>query len=457
VSSRPDRFAAIERVRGAVRAEPGLARVLEDILDRRERRGGLPSTLTVAADRVVAEALRALMSARAVRDSSAGRVRIDLAHADEVCRTQLGLGAAELFYAVLGRTPRDLAAEETALRAAVCRGLDAARAAVATACARAFLDGERGEAERGVGDTYRSAAQSGVEGAVAEAAAIAACVDAALANEAPVRLPNFAARVLGDSKALALGTDRARRLGRALLDADPRTRDEVACAGVDPGGHGAYREALEANGIFRDESALTVCCFGPLVYRKARDRFEHVAAHARHGDVVPLSLAQLRGASAVELPARRALVIENLTPFLDYVEALRAAGVTDELVVLSSGQASWAVVQLLRLVARAGVPIAHAGDLDRSGVLILRSLSRRAGAAIEPVAMDVATHRRFRARGRELSADERARLAALVAADDAASPCHQLLVEILESGVWLEQETFASEALLSPIAHGNHP
>jgi hypothetical protein len=431
--------------------------VLDHILDRCERRGALPATLTVVADRAVAESLRALMSARAVRDAGRGRVRVDLAHADDVCRAQLGLGAAELFYAVLGRTPRDPAAEETALRAVVCKGLDAARAVATTAVARAFLDDERARAERGIGETYRGAVASGVESAVAEAAAVAGCIDAALENDGPIRLANFAARVLGDSKALNLGSDRVRRLGRALVDFDPRTFDEVASAGVDPTGTGAAREALEVNGIFRDESALTVFCFGPLVYRKRDDLFDHVAACARHGDVVPLSLAQLRGAAVVELPVRRALVIENLTPFHDYVDAVRSAGVTDELVVLSSGQANWAVVQLLRMVARANIPIAHAGDLDRSGVLILRSLSRRVGAAIEPVAMDVATHRRFRDRGLALSADERDRLASLVAVDDPASPCHRLLVEILESGVWLEQETFAHEALLSGIAHDGYP
>ncbi len=435
-----------------MRAEPALARVLDGILDRRERRGGLPGSLIVTADRSVADALRALMSARAVRELGDGRVRVDLGRADEVCRAQLGLGADELFYAALGRAPRDPVAEDTALRAALCRGLDAIRADATSAAAIAFVDDERAGCARGVGETYRLAVASGAEGAVSEARSVAVCVDAALANDAPVRLQNFAARVLGDSKALGLGSDRVRRVGRALLDGDIGTRDDVMCAGVDPAGPGAYRVALEVNGVFRDEAALTAYCFGPLVYRKRAERFDHVARHARQGDVVPLSLGQLRGASVVELPVRRALVIENLTTFLDYVEAA-AADRPDELVVLSSGQANWAVVQLVRMIARAGVPIAHAGDLDRSGVLILRSLARRAGADITPVAMDVATHRRFRDGGIALTADERERLGALVVEDDPALPCHDLLVEILDSGVWLEQETFAREVLITRIAH----
>jgi hypothetical protein len=446
-----ERAAAVERVRAMMRAEPGLARVLDGILDRRERRGALPRSVTVAADRAVADALRDLVSARAVRDVSGGRVRIDLARADEVCRAQLGLAADELIYAALGRAPRDPLAEDTALRAALCRGLDSARSAAATDAAIAFLAGERAGGECGAGDSYRLAARDGVDRAVDDATAIARCIDAALANDAPVRLQNFAARVLGDSKALALGGDLARRTGRALLD-DPRTRDDVMCAGVDPAGPGAYRTAFEVNGIFRDESALTAYCFGPLVYRKRGEPFDHVARCAAHGDVVPLSLAQLRGAAVAELPARRVLVIENQTTFLDYIDAgeRRAAA---ELVVLSSGQANWAVVQLLRLAARAGVPIAHAGDLDRSGVLILRSLARRVGAPVAPVAMDVDVHRRYRDRGLALAADERDRLAALVATDDPAYACHDLLVEILDSGTWLEQESFARDVLIAPIAH----
>jgi hypothetical protein len=214
----------------------------------------------------------------------------------------------------------------------------------------------------------------------------------------------------------------------------------------------ALRLALEVNGVFRDEAALTVYCFGPLVYRKGTEHFDHVARHAALGDPVPLSLAQLRGATVDELPVERALVIENQTPFLDYVEALAGTG-RRELVVFSKGQASWAVVELLRRVARARVPIAHAGDLDRSGVLILRSLEARIMAPITPVAMDVATFRRYRDRGRPLGATERARLAELITRDPPGARGADLLAAILDAGTWIEQEAFFAPAVISPMVH----
>jgi len=125
-------------------------------------------------------------------------------------------------------------------------------------------------------------------------------------------------------------------------------------------------------------------------------------------------------------------------------------------VIFARGQATWAVVMLLRLCAPAALPIRHAGDLDRSGILILRSLSRRAHVAIEPWHMDVATHRRFAASGRAIDADERTRIARLLAIDDTGAPCHELLRELHATGVWIEQEVF-SHLLLLPDPDGRTP
>src|SRR5688572_12113200 len=150
----------------------------------------------------------------------------------------------------------------------------------------------------------------------------------------------------------------------------------------------AARElALEAHGIFRDVAAASVLCFGPLVYDKRGLRFDHVARHAELGEVSRLVVHQLAGAKLAETAIRAVTSIENVPPFLDYVDALVERGCNDELVLCSSGQASWAVVALLRLVAPLAVPIRHAGDLDRTGVLILRSLTTRVGTPIEPLCM----------------------------------------------------------------------
>lgn len=95
---------AVSAVRGVVARVPSLRRALDAILDARERRGRLPGRITVAATGEDADALAEIVSARAVTRLG-GRVRIDLARADAVCRDQLGDGLDALLYAALDRAP----------------------------------------------------------------------------------------------------------------------------------------------------------------------------------------------------------------------------------------------------------------------------------------------------------------------------------------------------------------
>lgn len=179
-----------------------------------------------------------------------------------------------------------------------------------------------------------------------------------------------------------------------------------------------------------------------------------MAVHAALGECVPLCLQQLRDMDIAALPVERVVLIENEASFLDYVEALR--GRAGELVICGRGQSNWAVVTLLRHVARwfrrepaRRVPVFHAGDLDRSGVLILRNLARHTGLAIAPLGMSVDVHRRHAVHGRALAGDERDRLHALLARDAPDSPGHDLLVEIARTGVWIEQEVFFRDVVLA--------
>ncbi len=432
-----ERAAIIDAIRAAVVAAPGARAALDAVLDRRERTGRLPRQLTVDADAASLAALRAVFSPRAVVTLPSGRARLDLG--------QVRVAALdELLYAALDRAPRDPAAE----RARLGDALRAALAAIpspAHPAARAFLAAEREDAAAGRGDTWQLAERDGVARAAAVVADVAVALAAVLALPAPIRLANFAARVLGDSKALLPGTERARRLGEALLLHDVATQADVAIS--QPSSLAASAAAaLEVRGLLRDDAGVLVHVFGPLTYGRGAAAFDHVARHAVLGDASPLSAAQLRDATLVALPARRITIFENQAPFLDYLER---ADPRTELVIFARGQASWATIMLLRLCAPAGLPVRHAGDLDRSGVLILRSLARRARLAIAPWHMDVATHRRFAAAGRGLDADERVRLDRLLAVDDPALPGHALLREIHATGRWIEQEAF-SHLLLTP-------
>jgi len=441
---------ASARIRALVADTPGLHLCLAAILDRRDLTGQLPDRLTVAASPSCAAALGALLSARAVRPAGPGKVRLDLAAADTRARAQHGAPLEMILYRALGREPADPRGEEQALRARLAAGLAALPAA--TPVARAYLDDTRAALAGGRGAILADARARGPDAALMRATDVVRGVDAVLANTAPVRRATFAARVFGDSKALQPGRELARALGLALVEFDPAIRDDVLARLGDRSDDVAARLALESRGIFRDEAALTVHCFGPLVYLKKGERFDHVDRHARQGDVAAVTLRQLRGA-ALDAPIERATVIENQATFLDYIELGPLPG---ELVVLGRGQASHAVVALLELVAGTA-PIRIACDLDRSGVLIWRSLARRLRTRLEPVGMDRTTYDRVADRGRALAPAERARLARLLAVDPPAAAGHDLLLAIALRGRWVEQETYAADILFPLLRHRPSP
>ncbi len=419
---------------------PSIATVFGTILDKRELRGRTPGSISLSADKTTAQALATLFSKRVVTTTKEGSVKLNLRVADLRCQEQFGRALDELLYAALDRSPRDPAAESAELDAQLHRGL--AKMNGETDASRAFLVAELASQS----ESRRVAQDRGLERALSEADKLVRTIDAALANSGPIRIANFAANILGDSKALGIGSDRLRRLSQALLDHHELTY-QGAWLGAMSNAQ-ALRSALEVNGICRDEAAITVYCFGPLVYRKRGQPFDHVLQHAKLGDVSALTLSQLHHASLESLEVDRVLVIENQTPFLDYIDHIREAPLR-ELVVLGRGQANWAVVQLLRLARRARIPIEYCGDLDRSGVLILRSLEHRVAGPLSPVAMDVATHRRFASRGVALTEAEAKHLRVIVERDTAGARCRDLLREILQTGTWIEQEHFFGEILLA--------
>lgn len=151
-----------------------------------------------------------------------------------------------------------------------------------------------------------------------------------------------------------------------------------------------------------------------------------------------------------------ALNSQNETTVNDYVDRIRETG-SEEVVLCSQGQANWAVVKLLTLLAEAApaVPILHWGDLDRSGVLILRSLRRRTALPIEPLWMDVPTYRRFVGAGLPLPPEEKKQIDSLLRAHGDGTG-GELLSAIRKGGKWIEQETVADGVLMG-AENGEQP
>jgi len=446
---------ALSHLPAFISAHPEVRGPLGALLDRYEKSGRLPRTMTLDADWKAERALGLLFSARAVNAGGQGKVRVDLARS----LRESGLPERDLLsalYAALGRQARDRAGDARRVRAELERALSALMSEAKTDLSRRFLEAQIADLRLATSELAAQAEASGAPAAVERARQTMLCLDAVRSVQAPIRIQNFSARVLGSSKALRSGGELWRSVATALVDFDPLTRRALDEQGAPPLRESEIKRALDVNGIYQDEAAASVLCFGPLVYRKTGQTFDYVARHADLGEASRLILHQLRDAEFERPKARRITVFENLTPFLDYVDACAWRGLRDEIVLCSGGQASFAVVALLSGLAGFGIPMRHSGDLDRSGVLILRSLRRRSRARLQPLLMDAATHARFEHLGQPLSKEERARLEQLVRSDDQSAPCHELLKAILRSGVWIEQEHFADEGVaraLEPRAH----
>jgi hypothetical protein len=338
-----------------------------------------------------------LLSVAAVDHTRDGdlTVKLDLARADARLREEGTPGLLHILHAATGRTARNLRAETAAL------GKGAARTALALAdrhagAAAGFLCAAAAALEACRGELFELARSAGLDRLSAELDVLARCIEMAERNERPLRFANFARRATGSTKGLRAGDWRYICLADALLRHVPGLADRVSSEGPLEVAN-RRRLALECVNIFRNETPIDVLCYGHLVLEKQGRRLDAAAAHRELGEPARLLLLHLRGARVAEIRAERVISIENETTFNDYVEWLRASG-RNEMVLLSEGQANWAVVRLLRLVAEAApsLALAHWGDLDRFGVLILRSLRRRTGLRIEPQWMDARTFERCR-------------------------------------------------------------
>ena len=427
-----------------------LRTVVLALLDRCDRTGSLPAKMVYPCARDgEREALVRLLSAGVVRKvaGDALAVRLDLEKADRALREDGGPSLRDLLYEAAGRVPRDIKGEKVALAARAAEAVTT-MASAAGDTARAFLFDAACRLSRRRGELSRQAWENGLEGVTEELGAAARCIAAAEVNEGPVRLANFSRRATGTTKGLRTGDARYVMVADALLRFLPGLSDHVEAESPrDPSER--RRLALECLGIFRNETPVDVLCFGSFVLEKRGARLEAPEAHRALGEPVRLMLLHLREAHVAQVQTSRIVSIENETTFNDYVDRQREGG-GDEIVLCSQGQANWAVVRLLRMLHEADptVPVFHWGDLDRSGVLILRSLRRRSGVPVQPLYMDPETLRRFSAEGLPLPSGEREEIEILLKRprDDVGN---DLLAAIRDAGKWVEQETVA-DAVLGP-------
>jgi hypothetical protein len=440
-------MSSLELLRAQMAADPAMARVVNALLDRCDQTGALPKQMLLRCrSQAEFDAAVRLLSAAAVKPLQNGltEARLDLMRAAQGLE---GASLESILYEAAGRRPRNIRAE----RAELARQAAAAATALAeqySGAAAAFLQQAAAELAGRRGELFLLAQQHGVPRLEGELDGTAQCIFEAEHNERPIRLANFARRVTGSSKGLRPGEGRYERVSDALLRHFPGIASLTEAEA--PRDRDARRRlALEVFQIFRNDTPVDVLCYGHLVLEKRGKLLEEVRVHRELGEPARLLLLHLRGARVAELRATRIVSIENETTFNDYVDWLHG-GAEDQIVLCSHGQANWAMVRLLRMLAEAapGLPLYHWGDLDRFGVLILRSLRRRSGLPIEPLWMEADTFRRALPAGLPLPAGEREEIDLLLRqSPDAVG--NDLLLAIRDAGCWIEQEAVAESCLQS--------
>jgi hypothetical protein len=445
-----------ETLRRQMAGDPALRKAVHTLLDRCDREGEFPRRVTYrCASPEERDALIRLLSGAAVKTVPGDPLaaRLDLGRAHEMLQAEGGGSLRDLLYAASARTPRNIRAERSdlAARASVFAEELARRYAGAAA---SYLAEAASRLSRGRGALFEEAEARGLPRLTEELDRIARCIALAEGNDSPIRLANFSRLATGSTKGLRAGDSRYGTVADALLAFVPGLAEKVEAEGPRDASE-RRRLALESVNIFRNETPVDVLCFGRFLLEKGGRTLHDAAVHFELDEPVRLLLLHLRGARAKEVRAERIVSIENETTFNDYVDRVRETG-SEEVVLCSQGQANWAVVRLLMLLAEAApsVPMFHWGDLDRSGVLILRSLRRRTGLPIEPLWMDVPTYRRFAESGLPLRAEEKKEIDAVLRASGDGTGS-ELLAAILEKGKWIEQETVADGVLAVSASAGS--
>jgi len=439
------------------------------VLDRRDRRGRFPSTITYRTTEPGLEGLERFLPPLAMRAKADGRVVVDLrrvqALLDDEANARIGgappTSLEELFDALAGREPRDRSEEDAAWTRAARARIEVAiaegqrRAARAGVAGRALEDaaaeslarrllGEDPDDDRDHRRLLEIARKSGFEQLVETVARLVAGFRIVRApRRGTMRLDLLSIAVAGDTKALRPETSDYARLVDALARASDELPDDSSAElpiAARPRRASSKqtdrRLLLERYGIVPNDAPLDVIVAGPLALEIDGHKLRDIATLAARGLPSKLGYAVIRACRPSVPVGTRVLSVENESAF-----HLLARREPRALCVFTAGQASWPVVLLLRKLAAANreVSFAHAGDLDRSGLLILRSLREKTGADIRPLWMDAATFDLHRDAAIEMTVREHAAVRRL--RDTWAEPFGDDLLDALaESGRWIEQE-----------------
>ena len=432
---------------------PAVLRFVHVVLDKRDRRGYFPRTITYRRTEKELRALDRFLPPLALKSKSDDRVVVHLGRVQDVLASDArdhGRDAwdlEELFDRLAGREPRNMRFEADAFRSrfearveeGIAEGERRARAAGAKASSAAFerclrrLRDAASQERAAFRRLAREASLPHVEEAVARLVAALAVV---LAQRSEVlRLDVLSVLVAGSTKALRPDTQDYARLVQALGNEEPELLARLGRQARESP-QVTRRFLLEHFGIVPNDVPLDVLVRGPLTLDCDGEELGDVARLARRGLSAKLTYSVLTACSPRVPPGTRVVTVENETAF--HMIAQRHP---EDLVVFTSGQPSWPVILLLRKLA-AGDPrleVRHFGDLDRSGLLILRSLRQKTELDIRPLWMDRETYEQCADLSIRLRPDELTALRSLAKSWDEPYG-HDIIAALIVNERWIEQE-----------------
>lgn len=235
-----------------------------------------------------------------------------------------------------------------------------------------------------------------------------------LANEEECFIRDFSVRLFGDSKKAEEYRGRVESLLYAYGDyADKNT-------------------VLEEQGILRTPAYVMFKGAAKLFFET-----ESIDLTALGGDMA-LSTESLKNVKRVEVYGKKLITVENLTSFHDFQDA-------EALIIYLGGFHNRTKRMLLQLIYSdaPGLEYLHFGDIDAGGLYILEHLRKKTGIPFEPLFMDRETLLRFRKQAKELTANDRKRLAKLRERYESGQIA-ELIDCMLKEGIKLEQEAVSA-------------
>ncbi len=423
-----------------------LRRFVVGLLDRIDRQGTLPKTFSLkASDCPDSDSVKLFFGNYCVSAEKGSAVQLNVAKYVE----RFPEGINEL-YQLLNRCRRNIPAEKADKKQQLADIVSDYLQSDPDTAVKNWLQNEAAGIERCGGELWHIFDEKGAEGVQTLLACLSKGFRMLRQSDSPLRLSHFGLAVTGDTKSCRPGTPLLKKFAEILCGFDPEIVNELSLQEF-AGPSARQRAALDMTRLVLDGAATQILVFGQIVFSKGSHSYHYVADHSSHGEPVILSWAQLENAVLEQVPAT-VVTVENETSFYDLIAGCDAEKVA---VLCTMGQGNRLLIKLLRDAARMARSFYHSGDLDRSGVLILDSLRRRTGLAIEPLHMNPSILQQFASSALPLPPGERQMIENLLARRPDII-CHDLLQAILRQNSWLEQEVFTSPLFSDSACSADH-